>query len=105
MTTAFEYHGFRNLPDRREYSVSVRNGAESRQYTVWIPIEAFAAHKAQMQDGPDICFRKIQQLQAEFGDHFDEYIGVSAADLQSYKEAHTVTPRRKPVAPKLPNAS
>lgn len=101
-TVTVEYRGFRNTPDRREYFLSARTGPESRNYTIWIPHQAFAAHDALLQDGPDICFRKLQTQLAEVGGGGGDYIAVTAADLLSYKEAHTIPSRRRSALPKLP---
>jgi hypothetical protein len=98
----FEYRGFRNLEDRREYLLSVRTGPDSRDYTLWIAHESFAARQAQLQDGPDICYRKLQLQLAEGHGNDADYIAVTPADLASYKEAHTIPARRKPIKPKLP---
>ena len=35
--------------------------AEPRVFVVLIPDEAFASHAVRFQDGPDLCFRRLQR--------------------------------------------
>jgi hypothetical protein len=83
-----QYVGFEDTPSRREYVLLARLGAETRQFTVWIDLAAFAGRKALRQDGPDICYQKLRrELAASLAG--TACIGVTEADLASYKEAHT----------------
>jgi hypothetical protein len=87
-----QYVGFEDTPSRREYVLLARRGEETRQYTVWIELAAFAMRKALRQDGPDICYQKLRRELAEalVGANC---IGVTEADLTGYREAHPVKGR------------
>ena len=83
-----QYVGFEDTPSRREYVLLARLGEETRQYTVWIELAAFARRKALRQDGPDICYQKLRrELASSLAG--TARIGVTEADLTSYRDAHT----------------
>jgi len=94
-----EYLGFRNAADRREYVLRARSGPDAREFTVWIAHTAFAARQALLQDGPDICFQKLQRELALVAWSGDACVGVTEADLASYRAAHA-PPVRQPSIPK-----
>jgi hypothetical protein len=82
-----QYVGFADTLSRREYVLLARLGEETREYTVWIELAAFANRKALRQDGPDICYQKLKRelvspLVAAGS------IGVTEGDLASYRDAH-----------------
>jgi hypothetical protein len=103
MRISLEYVGFHNAPSRREYRFRARSGSEAREYTIWIAHAAFAARQALLQDGPDICFQKLQREVAEFGLGGEAHVAVTESDFASYREAHAPPARRtatpQPVAP------
>jgi hypothetical protein len=88
-----EYLGFRNAEDRREYRLSSRQGTETREYTVSIAHAAFAARHAQLQDGPDICYRKLWRLLVGDAPFDSGRIEVTEDELKEYRAAHTPVPR------------
>jgi hypothetical protein len=83
-----QYVGFEDTPSRRQYFLLARLGEETRQYTVWIELAAFAKRKALRQDGPDICYQKLRRdlSQSLAG---TASIGITEAELACYREAHT----------------
>src|SRR5262245_50334999 len=85
---SLEYVGFYNAPTRREYRFRARSGSEEREYTIWIAHTAFAARHALLQDGPDICYQKLQRHMTELGLADWTDAGVTDSDLASYREAH-----------------
>jgi len=102
---SLEYVGFHNTSSRREYTFRVRLGPEAREYTIWIPHAAFAARQALLQDGPDICFQKLQRQVAELGLDGVTDAAVTDSDLASYREAHAPPARRLAPRPVVPSAS
>jgi len=98
---ALEYLGFKTTSDSREYHLRSRVGADRRDYTVGIAHEAFASGQARYQDGPAICYEKLErELHAPEPSqacHFD----VDAADLLAFHQAHASPQkkRQKPAAP------
>ena len=91
-----EYLGFRNARVRREYILRVQSGEHTRDYTVWIAHSAFAERQALFQDGPDICYQKLQRALAESELPGAACMGVTESDLASYREAHAPPARRPP---------
>lgn len=87
-----QYVGFEDTPSRREYQLVARRGDETRQYTVWIDLAAFTKRKVLRQDGPDICYQKLRRELAEALVGANS-IGVTEADLATYREAHFVKGR------------
>lgn len=91
-----QYVGFQDTPARREYVLLAQMGDRSRRYTVWIEQAAFADRKALRQDGPDICFQKLQRELPESDLAGTACIGVTEGDLARYRQAHNVPKRRAP---------
>lgn len=91
---AIQYQGFQDAPGRREYALDAQRGDQRRRYTVWIEQAAFAARRALLQDGPDICYQKLlREIEASQLEGAD-CIGVTDGDLQAYREAHARPVRR-----------
>jgi hypothetical protein len=86
----------------REYKLRVRFGAEeSHEFTLAIQNEAFLANRVRYQDGPDICFHKLERELAAFTDGMpDAYQSVTDGDLEAYRIAHI--PKTKPRRPMSP---
>jgi hypothetical protein len=95
MNIAVEYVGFRTTSDHREYVLRSRVGADRREYTVGIAHEAFASGRAKYQDGPAICYEKLErELQGpepSQASHFE----VSEADLVEFQKAHASPQKRR----------
>lgn len=106
MSIAVEYVGFRTTSDCREYLLRSREGADRREYTVGIAHEAFASGRAKYQDGPAICYakleRELQGPELTHASHFE----VSEADLVEFQKAHASPQKRrhKATTPAAPGA-
>jgi len=96
---SLEYLGFHNESDRREYLLRARFGEDVREYTVWIALAAFAARRALLQDGPDICFQKLSRELAVVELRGAARLAVTDDDLASYRSAHAVPARRPSFTP------
>ena len=97
-STLIEYLEFRAGEAAREYRLRVRCGSEARGVTVAIPNEAFLSGRARYQDGPDICFLKIQRELAaqEEGVLLARDHQMTDQELEEYKVSHTPkSPRRR----------
>jgi hypothetical protein len=90
-----EYVGFTAGDGRREYTLRVRDAAgEALDVTFWIPNEAFLSRRVRYQDGPEICFLKMQrQLLACPDGSTPPSLEVTATELQEYQVAHAPAPR------------
>jgi hypothetical protein len=100
--TQVEYIGFTVNEATREYRLRARHsGGEYQAFTLAISNEAFLAHRVRYQDGPDICFLKLQRELIACGDtlpalHHD----VTDAELEDYRVAHAPKPNKN--RPKVP---
>ena|SRR5437870_998974 len=91
-----EYIGFRTTAARREYFLRCRSGEDIHEYTVGIAQAAFSAGRARFQDGPEICYAKLQrELDNCGGQAVAPDLTVSDAELAGYRESHTVPARRR----------
>lgn len=97
--TTVEYVGFRNTLNRREYLLRAHSGPETRDFTVGIALAAFAAGRVRLQDGPEICYLKLQReiAAAVEGPAEGDYT-VSDQELAGYRESHTPARRPSPSA-------
>jgi hypothetical protein len=60
--------------------------AEPRVFVVLIPGEAFASHAVRFQDGPDLCFRRLQRdLSADPDLPADSDMVLSAEEINDYR--------------------
>jgi hypothetical protein len=94
-----EYVGFTTRGAAREYTLRVRPAAgEPHNFTLAIQNEAFLARRVRYQDGPDVCFLKLQRELAACADGFPaSRLSVSDAELEEYRSAHTPKPpQRRP---------
>ena len=103
--TQIEYIGFTVNEATREYRLRARQpGGEFHAFTLTISNEAFLAHRVRYQDGPDICFLKLQRELVACGDtlpalHHD----LTDAELEDYRVAHAPKPNKN--RPKVPFGS
>ena len=58
---AVQYVGFRTTDNGREYTLCASGGLEPRMFVLLIPGDAFVKHAVRFQDGPDLCFRRLQR--------------------------------------------
>jgi hypothetical protein len=85
---------FHEHPGRRDYVFLVQLGDKVREYVVSIGRDAFVKRKALLQDGPDICYRKLVRELVDTDLTGSARLGVTDADLASYREAHAPPARR-----------
>jgi hypothetical protein len=85
---AIQYLGFRDVRDRREYTLCAQRGDQEGRYTVSIELAAFANRQALLQDGPDICFQKLLRELADSKLRGACAIAVTPSDLTAYRESH-----------------
>lgn len=90
-----QYVGFEDVPGRRNYRLMVQVGDEVRELVVWIARDAFTQRAAAVQDGPAICFQRIQRALAEGGLDGDTTIAVTSADLAEYRRAREPQPSKR----------
>lgn len=97
-----EYVGFAAKETAREYTLRVKQptGA-SDDFTLAISNQAFLERRVRYQDGPDLCFLKLQrELAANVGTLPSSYLSVSDAEIEAYRTAHTPKPpQRRPRPP------
>jgi hypothetical protein len=93
---SIEYVGFRITAEGREYFLRARMGEEVHEYTIAIAQAAFSGGRARYQDGPEICYGKLQRELEACGDaRVAEDLTVTDAELAGYREAHTMPARRR----------
>ncbi len=90
---AVAYIGFSTVGDCREYSLQVREGDSLRHYTVAIPHSAFLQGRARLQDGPEICYLRVQQEMLTCRLEGPTALTISDDDLAAYRLAHSPVPR------------
>jgi hypothetical protein len=97
-----EYVGFRANESTREYTLRVKQAAGGiDDFTLSIANEAFISRRVRYQDGPDICFLKLQNELAALGGGLPAArLSVSDAELEEYRAAHAPKPpQRRPRPP------
>jgi hypothetical protein len=96
MKATVEYVGFRNVTGRREYTLRSHLGPETREYTIGIADAAFSERRVRFQDGPEICFLRLQrELEAAEIPPGAHHFTITDADLVEYIARHTVPARRR----------
>jgi hypothetical protein len=88
-----QYVGFQDTASHREYVLIAQMGDAVREYTVSIGREAFVMRKALLQDGPDICYRKLMH-ELSLDGAGTARLRVSDDDLARYRESHAPPARR-----------
>lgn len=86
-----QYVGFSVNAKSREYRLRLsRLGEETSDFTVAIPNKAFLDNRVRYQDGPEICFLKLQrEIEATAGQGLPAArMTVTDAELEEYKIAH-----------------
>jgi hypothetical protein len=94
-----QYVGFNVASRSRIYNFDVIDIAETREFTVKVQSEAFRPPRLKAQDGPGICFERLEQeLEGETQESRAEaHLSIGEPDIQEYLEGHY--PRR-PLAKK-----
>jgi len=99
-----QYVGFDVAVSSRIYSFHVIDAPkEAREFTVKVHSEAFRPACLKLQDGPGICFARLQQeLQGETHESpVEAHLSVRERDVQEYLERHYP---RKPLGKKKENS-
>ena len=96
-----EYLGFAAKAQAREYTLRVKRGEDSHEFTLAIPNEAFLSRRVRYQDGPELCFLKLQRELLTCLDGLPSAsLSVTDADLEEYRTSHAPrAPQRRPKAP------
>jgi hypothetical protein len=97
-----EYLGFQNVAEHREFRLRVYGPDGSTEVRSRIAIAAFDAGRVRMQDGPDVCYRKLLQSVAAGEVASPDVITIDDVDLAGYREAHTPVPKRRSWSPASP---
>ena len=91
-----QYVGFNNADTSRTYAFHVIDSPiETREFTVKVQGEAFGADSLKLQDGPGICFERLQR---ELGMETQEsraeaLLNIGEMDIREYRARHY--PRKK----------
>lgn len=102
--TNVEYVGFTNGPAVRVYALLVKRAAgEFQEFRVSIPHEAFLTGRVRYQDGPEICFQRLQRELTAVVDGVmpAASLAITEDDLHQYRQAH-MPPVRRSFSPPRP---
>ncbi len=85
-----QYAGFDVKASSRVYSFDVIEPGATRRFTVQILSEAFRPACLNLQDGPGICFARLEhELQRETQDlPTQEHLTIVEQDIREYREQH-----------------
>ncbi len=85
-----QYVGFNVAASSRIYNFDVIDTAETREFTVKVQSEAFRPARLKAQDGPGICFERLEQeLEGETQESRAEaHLSIGKRDIQEYLEGH-----------------
>jgi hypothetical protein len=85
-----QYVGFQAKALVREYTFSVREAGELREFTLTIANEAFDSHRIRYQDAPDVCSLKLHgELAANANHPSKTHYRITDAELDQYRESHS----------------
>jgi hypothetical protein len=94
-----EYLGFTVSDTSRDYRLRVTqmDGAE-RIYTLSIALRAFLEHRVHYQDGPAICFLRLERELLSCGDSVPAArLRITDEELRAYRDANNKkAPRLRP---------
>lgn len=84
------YAGFKVGASFRVYNFDVIDTGATRQFAVQVPSEAFRPASLLLQDGPGICFARLEhELQRETQDlPTQEHLTIVEEDIREYREQH-----------------
>ena len=94
-----QYVGFNVAASSRIYNFDVIDTKETREFTVKVQSEAFRPAALKLQDGPGICFERLEQeLQGERQEaRAEAHLSIGERDIQEYLGRHYP---RQPLAKK-----
>lgn len=82
------YVGFAVTPLVREYTFSVRDAGNQREFTLNIANDAFLSHRARYQDAPAICALRLNaELAAHSNQPPDSQFAITPSELESYQKS------------------
>ena len=83
-----QYVGFKAKQLMREYTFSVREAGEEREFRLNITNEAFVSRRASYQDAPGICSIRLHAELSAFSNHPPETkFDITDAELETYQRA------------------
>jgi SPX domain protein involved in polyphosphate accumulation len=94
-----QYVGFNVAASSRTYNFDVLDPKAAREFTVQVQSEAFRPARLKLQDGPGICFERLEQeLERETQkSRAEAHLSIRERDIQEYLEGRYP---RKPLAKK-----
>lgn len=89
-----QYVGFDVAASSRVYKFHVIGTHAAREFTVSVQSEAFRAARLKLQDGPAICFARLQQdLEGETPEsRVENRLSIGERDIREYWERHHPRP-------------
>jgi hypothetical protein len=97
-----EYLEFQDVDQYREFRFRVYGPDGSSEFRMRIANAAFDARQVRMQDGPDLCYQKLMRVIADGVTAQPDVITIDDGDLFSYRDEHTLVPKRRSWAPSSP---
>ena len=89
-----QYLGFQAKSLVREYTFTVRQAGNEREFTLNIANEAFVSHQARYQDAPAICLLRLNAELAAHSNHpADTQFAITASELDNYRNARAPKPQ------------
>ncbi len=85
-----QYVGFNVAASSRIYNFNVIDTNEPREFTVEVQSAAFGPTRLRLQDGPGICFARLQQeLQGETKEaRAEAHLSIGEQYIEEYLEQH-----------------
>ena len=100
-----EYLDFRDVEKHREFRFRVYGADGSNEFRMRVANAAFDAGRVRMQDGPDLCYQKLLRATAAGVALDPDGTTIDDRDLFSYRDEHTVVPKRRAKTPLSPATS
>jgi hypothetical protein len=91
-----EYLDFQDVPGYREYRLAVYGHESPAEFRFRIAVDAFGVGRVRLQDGPDLCYRKLQRMVAAGEAVSLEVVTIDDDELGTYREAHTPVAKHSP---------
>jgi hypothetical protein len=88
-----EYKDFKDVGEHRVYRFSIIGPNGPAETRLLIAIAAFAG-RVRLQDGPDVCYQKLQETVAA-GETPAEVITIDDADLERHRVSQTKVVKRR----------
>ena len=85
-----QYVGFNVAARSRTYNFDVLDNKEAREFTVQVQSGAFRPAGLKLQDGPGICFARLQhELEGETpASRAEPHLGIREQDITEYVGRH-----------------